>query len=304
MDVKFIIAQPDSPTRRGPRTSSCANSKACAACQALMLLTGSLGYQVFDNCYLEGWLAGMQAGGICGEFRDLGRGSSRTPQLGGGTKPILTLMPKMRPATRYQACDAGRAHRRRSAIAAAAQMLGAEAAEHGDLVVVRGADAYRNLPNKTVRLLRYMLSSARGCASWARFFFLLSFFFFFWAGLLLGPQLDSVYQGRCSLPNRGKVAAAPHTPERAGAPPCCVGLWHPCSVSLHPRISVVQLCHSPPARIANHIRRNQRCECVPSPISQPQELRHRALCPAREALSRPPSCRSPRAPQRAGLCKP
>ena len=46
-------------------------------------------------------------------------------------------------------------------------MLGAEAAEHGDLVVVRGADAYRNLPNKTVRLLRYMLSSARGCAPWA-----------------------------------------------------------------------------------------------------------------------------------------
>ncbi|KAK9831480.1 hypothetical protein WJX81_000249 [Elliptochloris bilobata] len=51
---------------------------------------------------------------------------------------------------------------RRAAIAAAAELLGAEAAEHGDLVVVRGADAYRNLPNKTVRLLRYMLSSARG----------------------------------------------------------------------------------------------------------------------------------------------
>ena len=48
-------------------------------------------------------------------------------------------------------------------------MLAAEAAEHSDLVVVRGADAYRNLPNKTVRLLRYMLSSARGCARlWAR----------------------------------------------------------------------------------------------------------------------------------------
>ena len=53
---------------------------------------------------------------------------------------------------------------RRAAIAAAAEMLAAEAAEHSDLVVVRGADAYRNLPNKTVRLLRYMLSSARGCA--------------------------------------------------------------------------------------------------------------------------------------------
>ncbi len=43
-------------------------------------------------------------------------------------------------------------------------MLTAEAAAHEDLVVVRGADAYRNLPNKTVRLLRYMLSSARGRA--------------------------------------------------------------------------------------------------------------------------------------------
>ena len=53
---------------------------------------------------------------------------------------------------------------RRAAIAAAAEMLAAEAAAHSDLVVVRGADAYRNLPNKTVRLLRYMLSSARGCA--------------------------------------------------------------------------------------------------------------------------------------------
>ena len=52
---------------------------------------------------------------------------------------------------------------RRAAIAAAAEMLAAEAAAHSDLVVVRGADAYRNLPNKTVRLLRYMLSSARGC---------------------------------------------------------------------------------------------------------------------------------------------
>ena len=63
-------------------------------------------------------------------------------------------------------------------------MLGAEAAEHGDLVVVRGADAYRNLPNKTVRLLRYMLSSARGCVSWATFFF----FFFFLARFVSEPR--------------------------------------------------------------------------------------------------------------------
>lgn len=36
-----------------------------------------------------------------------------------------------------------------------------EAEANSDIVVVRGTEEYRNLPNKTLRLLRYALSSAK-----------------------------------------------------------------------------------------------------------------------------------------------
>lgn len=36
-----------------------------------------------------------------------------------------------------------------------------EARQHNDTVVVRGADTYRQLPNKTVRLLRYAVAHPR-----------------------------------------------------------------------------------------------------------------------------------------------
>ena len=37
-----------------------------------------------------------------------------------------------------------------------------EAASHNDTVVVRGADSYRNLPNKTLRTLRYAMAHPAG----------------------------------------------------------------------------------------------------------------------------------------------
>ena len=37
-----------------------------------------------------------------------------------------------------------------------------EAADSRDLLVIRGLEEYKNLPNKSVRLLRYALSSRSG----------------------------------------------------------------------------------------------------------------------------------------------
>jgi len=108
---------------------------------------------------------------------------------------------------------------RRAAIASAAEMLTAEAATHEDLVVVRGADAYRNLPNKTVRLLRYMLSSARGRAprrppgpsGWARAAF--------------KPKAYSNHSASASPLRRQRMllpGAAARLSVPAQAPGCCI----------------------------------------------------------------------------------
>lgn len=42
---------------------------------------------------------------------------------------------------------------------ASASLLRSEAAQHGDLIFIPGLDTYRNLPNKSLRLLQYALSS-------------------------------------------------------------------------------------------------------------------------------------------------
>ena len=41
--------------------------------------------------------------------------------------------------------------------------LRSEASEHRDLLVIRGLENYKNLPNKSLRLMRYALSSPAGC---------------------------------------------------------------------------------------------------------------------------------------------
>ena len=43
--------------------------------------------------------------------------------------------------------------------ALAVRDLAAEVEGNNDLLVIRGAEQYKNLPNKTLRLLRYALSS-------------------------------------------------------------------------------------------------------------------------------------------------
>ena len=40
--------------------------------------------------------------------------------------------------------------------------LSSEASEHRDLLMVRGLEDYKNLPNKSLRLMRYALSSPSG----------------------------------------------------------------------------------------------------------------------------------------------
>ena len=45
------------------------------------------------------------------------------------------------------------------------ESLSREASEHQDLLVIRGVEDYKNLPNKSLRLMRYALSSPAGWAS-------------------------------------------------------------------------------------------------------------------------------------------
>ena len=48
--------------------------------------------------------------------------------------------------------------------ASAVSDLSSEAYAHQDLLVVRGLETYKNLPNKSLRLMRYALSNPAGYA--------------------------------------------------------------------------------------------------------------------------------------------
>ena len=46
--------------------------------------------------------------------------------------------------------------------ASAVASLSSEASKHRDMLVIRGLETYKNLPNKSLRLMRYALTSPAG----------------------------------------------------------------------------------------------------------------------------------------------
>ena len=92
--------------------------------------------------------------------------------LGGSSSSVPSLAPGCEAATPARmagtltpchtaACPRSRSHVPGCRAAAVAE-LRREAAGSRDLLVIRGREEYQNLPNKSVRLLRYALSSPSG----------------------------------------------------------------------------------------------------------------------------------------------
>lgn len=98
-----------------------------------------------DAAALVAWLPSIQVGGATGGgmgLRLCGTASAPREALPSRPAPLLTILTL--------------------SVTAATWLLQEEVERHGDVVVLRGADTYRNLPNKTMRLLRYVAAHPGG----------------------------------------------------------------------------------------------------------------------------------------------
>lgn len=81
-----------------------------------------------------------------------------TPELAAAWLPRLQVRWQCRCLPGWQDCSLKHSHQQLALLPSRQE----EASRHRDLVVLRGADTYLNLPNKTLRILRYALAHPAG----------------------------------------------------------------------------------------------------------------------------------------------